>query len=366
MAKAGKKRHSSLRFLLGMLFYALLVVLLIAVGMRLFWDYIDEYEQTRPQNAMAAYMQSLDEEHIRALSADFIAGLDPEIQSLEESQQAVFQTMRDLRYARKGSESGQYRTVYIVSNPERELGRVVLTKPEDPRFGFSHWSVEEESYDFSWLLGSDEITVPDNWTVTVGGNTLGSEYVVQTQIPYAYLRDFYGKEGLYVPSMCTYRIENYVGSAPFTVYNNRGEMVTRDESWGEDLFLDNCTEEQKAAVTAYVGDFLPRYIQCLSNSNHSAYENYTAIQPYVLSGSDLDRRLYEAISGLQYAHSKGDTIESVRYERIIELGGGQFLTELTYELDMVGYDGHVKTTNHAQLLMQQTEAGLKAFAIYSY
>ena len=366
MAEKRKKTRPALRFAQGMLLYALIFGVLILVGMRLFWDYIAEYEATRDHHAIEAYMQSMDEEHIKSIAQPFIDSLDAAIQNPEQSVSAVETVMRgELRYERLGAESNANRVAYRIYNSERELGRVVMTRPDNPRFGFSHWSIEEESYDFSFLLDSSEITVPEWWTVYVGGKALDESYVTDDSIRYAYLKGFYGK-GLPELFQCTYRIENYVGTAPFTLADGFGEPVSL-EQMSEDRFLDNCSQEEKTADESFIKAFLPYYVECLANTRRNAQDNYDRIKPYLVSGSDLDTRLKEAIAGQVYAHSAGETIVSVTMDRHVHLGGDYYLVEFTYELDSKSqWEAEpTRSEKRAQIILRRTDSGLKAQAIYS-
>ena len=361
-----KKKRSALRFAGGMLLYALVFTLLIVVGMRLFWGYIAEYEASRDKHAIEAYMQSMDEEHIRAVARPFIDTLDTAIQNPEQSVDAVADVMNgELSYERLGGESSAKRVVYRIFNSERTLGRVVMTRPDNPPFGFSMWSVEEESYDFSFLLGSSEITVPENWTVSVNGTALSADHLTRSGIRYRYLKDFYGKN---LPELfqCTYRVENYIGTAPFEVKDSFGVPVDVS-GLNEDRFLDNCTEDEKAADEAFIRAFLPYYVECLANTRRDAEDNYNRIKPYLVSGSDLATRLKDAIAGQYYAHSQGETIVSVNMDRHVHLGGDCYLVEFTYELDSVSQweAKPTRSENHAQIILRRTDNGLKAQAIYS-
>lgn len=365
MAKR-KKRSPGARFALGMAFYAAVFCLLIVVGMRIFWDWVADYEASRDDHAIEAYLASMDEEHIDAIAETFTETLDGSIQNPEESRGAVAQVLLgELRGVRLGGESNANRVVYKIIGGDRELGRVTFTRPDNPRFGFSKWSVAEESYDFSWLCGSDEITVPVDWTVSVGGSVLDASYVTESQIPYSYLKDFYGK-GLPELYRCTYRIDNYVGSAPFVVTDPFGQMVAR-EDLSEDRCLDNCTAEEKAADEAFVREFLPYYVECLANTKRNAQGNYNAIRRFLVAGGDLDTRLLGAIAGQYYAHSAGETIVSVSMLRHIHLGGGTYLVEFSYELDSRSqWEAQpTRSDNHAQIILQLTDGRLLAQSIYS-
>ncbi len=54
MAERRKKRGSAGRFLLGMIIYALIFAAAVMAGLRLFWDYIADYEASRPAHAIEA------------------------------------------------------------------------------------------------------------------------------------------------------------------------------------------------------------------------------------------------------------------------------------------------------------------------
>lgn len=367
MADRKKKGRSFGRFLLGMIVYALIFSIAVLAGLRLFWGYIAEYEASRPIHAVEAYIQSFDEAHIRAVSADFIASLDAGVQNANEAEREVGKLMQGtLSYARKGAESSEKRTVYVISSDGRELGRVVLSREDNPRFGFAPWSVEEESYDFSWLVGSDRITVPEDWTVSVNGMVLDASYIVERKIPFASIADLYDFDENAFPYKCTYEIDNYVGSAPFEVKDASGHIVDMVNGWDEEAYLENCTDGEKDAITQFVDEFLDYYIRALSNYNRNAYGNYARVKEYLVPGCDLDERLLGAIAGQQYAHSLGDEIMSISYNRYYKLDAERYLVDFTYVLDTIGYDGHVESTNYARLVLVQTENGLKATNIYSY
>ena len=349
-----------------MLLYAALFCLMIVVGMRLFWGFIADYEASRDNHAIEDYLASMDEAHIDAIAGPFLASLDSGIQNPDASHAAVAGVLEgELRSVRLGAESNSNQAVYKIYSGEHEIGRVTFTRPDNPRFGFSKWSVAEESYDFSWLRDSDEITVPEGWTVSVGGTVLDESYVVQSQIPYAYLKDFYGK-GLPELYQCTYRIENYVGSAPFVVTDPFGETV-EPSAMSEDRCLDNCTAEEKATNETFIQAFLPYYVECLANTNRNAQANYNAIKRYLVDGSDLDVRLRGAIAGQYYAHSNGETIVSTTMLRHIHLGDAYYLVEFSYELDSQSqWEAQpTRSDNHAQIVLQLTESGLQALSIYS-
>ncbi len=351
---------------MGMLLYAAVFMLLIVIGMRVLWDVAAEYEVTRDKYAIEEYLSSMDEDHIDALAESFMNSLDTAIQNPEESRSAVARVMQgELRYVRQPGESSTERAVFKIYGSGRELGKVVFTKAEEKRFGMSRWQFAEESYDFSWLCGSDSITVPVDWRVSIGGNELDDSYVTENTIPYEYLKDFYGK-GLPELYQKTVEIDNYVGSAPFEIVDSFGRPVSREEL-SEERFLDNCTDAEKAADEAFIQAFLPYYVECLANTRRDATGNYNNISRYLVSGSDLDVRLRGAIAGQYWAHSQGEQILSITLDRHVHLGDDIFLVEFSYELESKSGNtgGTTKSDNHAQIILRLTDGTLRAQAIYS-
>ena len=82
---AKKRKKSAARFALGMTVYALAFILFLAIGLRFFWVYIDNFEKSQPGHAIDRYIQSFDSDHIRSISADFVSSLDSNLQSEEDA-----------------------------------------------------------------------------------------------------------------------------------------------------------------------------------------------------------------------------------------------------------------------------------------
>ena len=366
MTKSKRKTAAPRRFALGMLLYALIFLLLTLVGMRLLWSYLAEYEATRLNHAIEAYMSSFDDEHIERIAQPFLSSLGEDVGNREDSGKAVELVMKGaLSYRRQSKESNSYRAVFKIYSGEHEAGRVVLSRPDNPPMGFSYWSVEEESYDFPWLLAGDEITVPDGWTVALKGETLGEDALVRTEVPYVYLKDFYGK-GLPELYQRTYRVENYIGSAPFELTDSFGRAVSLSER-GEDRYLDNCTEAEKEEINGFVEKFMPLYIECLANTRRDARGNYDRIKPYLVENGGLDKRLSGGREGSGYAQTKGEKINSTTVNRQIHLGGDTYLAECTYEIESASkWEAKVTTRQVTlQIILVRTEGKLLAQTLYN-
>ena len=80
-----KSKGKWLHFSIFMVFYAIFVLVLASVGLKLLWDYCDNYEKSLPSHKMDEYIASLTETKIKKIAIDFVATLDHNIQSEEDS-----------------------------------------------------------------------------------------------------------------------------------------------------------------------------------------------------------------------------------------------------------------------------------------
>ena len=361
-----KKKRRRAAFAKAMLLYALLFAALLLALLRPLWKYLAAYEESGPDKAMERYLDSMDEAHIRAISGDVLAGLTLRFQDGEQAFQAVEKVMSgSLRYTQKTADVDLRHATYTIRSGDRALGTVSIGKDEDPPFGFAPWSVEDEEYDFSWLFGEDEITVPDDWTVLCSGTPLGEEDRVGEPIPYELLADFYGDSRFDLPYRVTYRVSGVLGEAPFTVLDREGKEVPRDAEVSELEMLANCSEEEQERIRTLLDGFLQRYIDCLSNASRNVQGNYNNLKPYILSGSDIDVRVRDNMEGQYWAHSGGDTVTNRDDLLLMNLGNGYYLAELDYTLDTVGNRGHVESVNRVMVIMSETNNGLKVIELYS-
>ena len=365
MAERRKVRKNG--FWLAMLLYALVFLVLLLAALRPLWRYLAAYEESGPDKAMERYLDSMDEEHVRALAGDFLAGLELRFQDEEQAFRAVQKIMNgELRCALKSSDTDLRHATYNIRSGNRLLGSVSIAKGEDPRFGFAPWEVEDESYDFSSLLSSDEITVPDNWTVLCGGVALGENDRVGEPEPFALVKDLYGDSRFTLPQMVTYRVEGVVGEAPFTIMDREGREVPRGEERSEEELLANCSAEEEEQIRTLLDGFLQRYIDCLSNASRNVQGNYQALKPYIVANSAIDKLVRDNMEGQQWAHSHGDTVTAREDLLMVNLGGGYYMADMDYTLDTVGNKGHVESVNRIRVIMSLTDDGLRAVDVYSF
>ncbi len=363
---AKRKSGSALRFALGMVVYALVFVLLVAGFLRVEWDYISrqDRELTQPSHTIERYIGSFDSAHIRALSADFVSSLDPSLKSEEDSRADIEKLFSgQLRYVKIGRESTEERQVYAIISDERTLGTVALESGEKLN-GITQWNVTDEKFDFSDLIESRELLAPAEWRVSCGGSVLDERYITETGIRYPSMTEAYDY-GFSLPTLVRYRLGNYIGELEITAADADGNEAQLKDDPAEYRLSDRCTEDVRTRMEDYTRRFLPLYIAFMSNTNHNAYDNYARVKPYLLPGSDLESRFYNAIVGQTWSHSKGDYLHDVVVNGVFEIGESKYLIDVDYQVDTTGNAGTV--ANEAGMLivaLDQGRAGIFASELF--
>ena len=362
MADTRRKRRSSRRFALGMIVYALVFIVLLAIALRFFWAYLYKYDREDPSYAIDRYIQSFDDEHIRALAKDFVESLDPTLKSEEESYALIEGLFQNLHYSRISKESTEKHLVYAIQANKRFLGSMVLD--DTGRSGDDKWAVTQESFEFSDLLNSRELLAPAEWQVSANGNVLGERYITEKGIRYPTMQEAYDY-GFALPTLVRYHLDNYIGELALDVRDAEGNEAELKDDPSDYTLTDNCTADERARMADFTERLLPLYIAFMSNTNHNAYDNYARIHPYLLPGSDLESRFYGAIAGQVYSHSKGDVLHDVVVNGVFSLGESRFLIDVDYKVDTTGNAGTVE--NDAGMLVvaeDQGSAGIFASEIF--
>ena len=226
-------------------------------GLGKVWIYAEEYEASRPNHTMDAYVSDLSRNLWDEGIADTIKAMPHEVQSDEEVAEHVREMLSSgISYTRK-SGGGEGRAVYALRCQGNEFGTVTIAETDDyePPFDMSRfpwnllpwsirpWHVESESFDFGGLYSSVEIVIPRTYRVLLNGVQLGAEYVVETGIPFDVLKNYYERyDGL--PTKIRYRFDNIIGSIDPVILDEEGEVFVVDSTKDDSQFIKPCTPEK--------------------------------------------------------------------------------------------------------------------------
>lgn len=366
MAKYYGKKRSSHGFVIGMIVYAVVFLLVAAIGLSVFWKFIEAYERSRPKTTMDQYVATLRADSVCEGSSDLIATVDAAIQGEED----CFQQIRDeiqepVTYAKKSKESTSERQVYALYCGKQLIGETAITAGGEDKFGFAQWSVAETTFDMSYLLGEAiSVTVPETFQVAANGFVLDDSYITEDGLHFAALEDFYDDYELI--TMVTYTVEDYLGEISLEIKDAEGNPVEITSDTDMDTFIPVCTEAEQDNVSALAEAFLTRYVAFTGAANRAPHASYAQLQQYMVPGCALAQRLRTALDGLQYAQSHGDKITNIAYHHVYQLGEGRYLCDATYTLETIGKKGMVETQNNVKLMILETDSGLKVEAMTRY
>ena len=352
----------------GMTLYALLFLAAVSFGLAWFWQYIEAYENSRPLTTMEVFMAQLDVDAIPDTATNVYDAVDPYLQSSEESRAYVANTLSGgISYARRLSECTDQHTVYTLQSGGKTIGKVTLTAQEADAFGFTPWVVTDVSYDFSHLLKkitTDTITVPCDYTVYLNGVKLTEDYIIKDHIEYELLADFYDDYDL--PYLVTYQSGPVLGESVLTVKDAQGNDVVIDEEADRSEYLHNCTELEISQLDAIVSDFVSSYVDFSSRKGGDSYANYNDLCKYMVPKGELAKRMKEAIAGLSWVTDRHAELTALQITHYVNIGSGRYLCDVTYDVDTSNYSGSIHVTNHAKLIILETDSGLRVEVMAGY
>ena len=359
-----KKKSKWLKFFLGMVIYALVVLLAGCLGMKYLWDFAAEYEAELPSYKMNEYVGTLNESHVRKLAVDFVATLDRNIQSEEDAHAEIWKCfVAGVRYQQVESSADGQSITYLISNKDHALGKVTLVKNGEG-LGNKTWSVREESYDFSFLKNSERFIVPEHWVVYCGARRLGVQYIINPRVEYSFLHDCYGRD-FPMPYLAEYEISNYIGDPKIHYYDPDGAEQERFTFTDGREQIQRVSGRSKQTFENFAETFIPLYVNCLSNVSKSAGMNYQRLRPYLVPDGELDRRLKGAFGGQAYTQSRGTDISDVRIHDIFNLGSEFFIIDLSYSVITYSAKGESASDTDMYLVVYRDEEVLYAYtAIY--
>lgn len=360
-------KHGMSRFAFGMLIYAVVFLLIAAVGLAVLWNFMEEYEYSRPKTAINAYMQSLTEEHICDLSQELVDQVDHNIQTQQQCHDFIMDAIGEISYAKKAKGSSADRQVFVLQTEGSVIGEFTIAAGEEGKYGFKPWVLEKESFDLTALnlFGSAYQTiVPSDHTVTVNGYVLDEQYITNAKIPYEPIEDYY--EDYDIPYRVCYTVKPVFGEMEVVITDPDGNEMTFDENTDWTPYFHNCTMEEKEMLDAFASEYVERYTSFTGSVSGSRYVYYRRLMEYVMPDTDFADRLREAIEGLAFGQTQGNKVVSVTTHHQVRLAEDKYLLDVTYEVDTIGYKGAVRTTTNARIIAVRTEQGLKAESMSVY
>ena len=351
-----KKKKSGRFYFLFLLVYILIVLGVIAFFMTKVWGFAEEYEAARPAHTMDAYVEDLNQNLWNDQVAQAIADMPHEVQSDEECAQVVKDMLSaGISYARTASTDSADSINYALRCGDKVIGKVTLIEDsflaDQVQYGMLPWIVSGAEFDFSGLYSSVEVTVPKSYTVMLNGTTLGSEYIIEDDIQFDLLKDYYSSYPK-LPVMVTYRYEHIIGELDPVILDDHGNEVLIDESRGQEQFLNNCSDAELAKLTDFTERFAERYQSYnagIGDDPATVYVNRLA--GYIMPGSDLEFRMKAAQDGLGWVHTNSINIEYTILNSAVSFGEGVYLCDYSSAFTTKGINGTQDFENNIKMIV---------------
>ena len=361
MAGKSKKRRRILgKFVYTMLLLALMAVLAYGAYTWLtrVYDYAEQYELSRPQKAVDAYLETLNRDKWNDGMARAVSQMPHETQSDEEIKAFVQSKLTDNIIAvRKSGATDSGMLSYSLRCANREIGSMSITEDQNYRgkvnldempwplvsrflpgileWGLKPWVVSGDSFDFTNLYSSMEITVPSTYSVYLNGTPLGEEYIVADGIHYDIYEDYY-YDLPNLPTKVTYRFDNVIGDVDVEIRDEDGNVVNIDPNKGDVQFVKPVDEETQQRLMALMEPFTEKYLVFRSGATDSGLA-LANLKPYIIPGSDIDKRAQNALDGLSWAHTNSFKLTDYKFNGVLPLMNGCYVCSVTATTDTYTY-----------------------------
>ena len=351
-----------------LLIFAEVFLIATVVGLMFFWNFIEAYEASRPQNAIAAFMNEMTPERISGKDTETLSAIDPHIRSEEQNRAVIEESLSGgITYAKNTKLTTEDRMVYMVLSGGKTVGQVAMTVVRTDNYGFQYWEVTEESYDFSHLIGDTvSITVPEEFTVYADGAQLDASYITEEGIIYDEVEEYYKNYDL--PTMCTYTAGPALDEIVLTVKDTEGNFVEINPDTDMNQFLKNCSQEELDKLNEFVQEYTLRYVNytTVNGKAGSLYESYSALVKLMVPGSLLASRMQEAQIGLVWVKGRSSDLTNLTINRLLRLEEGRYLCDVSYTTHIKDGWNDEDINGSFKLIVVETEAGLLTESMLAY
>ncbi len=351
-------------FTSGLVIYIWVLLILGGIALMVLQDFLKTYEGSQAGYCVENYAQTL-RSTVPDAALHALDDLDPLVMSEEDRADFIRSLLREAELKKLPGESREDHLVYQVKAADgQRLGTVIFEPVARTKYNLPVWSQISSSFDFSAYYNTLEVTVPSDYRVYLGDLLLGPDRIVEKDIPYAILADYY-ESFPELPTMVRYETVPLVGEGKLRILDRDGHEVSADQL-SEEAFLDRCPEEIREKAEAFVPEFIELYVYFSSDLNSSAHYYFDQLRPYILQDSELFVRLRQAFEGLGYnLQIRTVSLESVELNRIIPLEKDRYLVDLNY-ITVIGTRGNdpVETNDHVLLVLVDEDGKLLADALY--
>lgn len=340
MARRRKKNsHGAGVYATFLIIYILVLAGVIGFGLNKLWDYAKTLDPVAPEDTMDRYIVQLKETVWSDGIARTIAAMEHPFQTTEECVEIV-QDMLDGEWSyhrQPGSSDTDDSVDFDLICGKNLVGKCTLVRDESLRGQMPDmqlpWIVQSNEFYVDGLYTSLRVTAPASYTVKINDIPVGPEYIVESGIHYDVLEPYYSQyQGL--PTKVTYEVDKLYGVQEAVVYDENGKLFILDESKNDIQYIRQPEGEEWARLEAFAIAFADKY-KHFSAGTGDPYTAIAELKPYLIEGSDLEERLWMAMDGYGWAHTKSYTFNGAVLNSAIAVGNNLYILDVTVETTVV-------------------------------
>ena len=339
-----KEKRGKIAYWSLLLIYTGVLIAISVLALKAVWSFAEQYQASQPEPIVEEYISGLNKNLFDAGVTDTISAMEHPVQTDEEVQAAVQEILNgEITYARTTSDDSSM-NCYAIMCGDNSFGKVYLKHDETKSANFSVYDKEitlpfdlrpyviaKEEFDFTGLYTAVEVTIPSDYSVSLNGHVLGSEYIKESGIKYDCLESYYSINPN-LPTKVTYYFDKLIGHMDPVIYDANGQEYTIDEEKDDSQYITTCSGTQLERLDEFCEDFIEPYLRYTSGiMGENSQNGYWALREYIRADSDLDKRLFEALDGYSWAHTYSFKLDSYKLTSAIDLGEGYYVCEVTTE-----------------------------------
>ena len=329
---AKKKKNGFGWYVVVLEVYALLVLVGVFFGLGWFRDYLQAYEDSQMYHSLDAYMENLDTGKMYDAVDALVEMTDTNLQVRQDCVTLIDEAVSGgITCARNRKLSTENEVVYMLLSGDKTIGRFSLVTTEPDEYGHVGWTAGETSYNFDFLLSglhNTTVTVPNSYTVTVNGYPLDESYITKTGMRFAELKEFYDDYDL--PERVTYTTGYVLGTLDVQITDDKGNPVTQEQADDNAYVLNNCTDDEKLRLEAFMTQYITQYVKFMSSNNETRDSQYKALLTLIAKDSFLRTRMKASLDGLQWTNDFHHSVESITMNGFYRMTDDLYMCDVTY------------------------------------
>ena len=310
-AAAAKKRTPHI-FRIGMLIYVIIFLLITMFLMHRLWLFLGEYEASRPQYAIDAFVSTLDQgfynNMVRAKVDDMQVSAYENAEIIAETLNVEQMDGKSLTWAKKMDEYTDETPVYYIRCGESAIAKVALQADEKTEhFGLPVWKpgVPESLIELATEAAYEvEITVPEGTSVTINGIA-----VPQTDMELcdsALVLDDAAKTYAKQPTALKATVSGLYVAPKVQAYDTQGNILTPvsepDQSAAKQVYVFE-PKEQAAPDPEFVThmeNLMGAYINYMANKDEAVWTNLGVLDQYLVPNGNAYSMLHSIVGDVSW------------------------------------------------------------------